>query len=106
MIKQGIKILDEKVGNGSLVTAKDSVIIIHSCYLSKGQPLYENRRECIALNNRELIAGFRYGIEGMRVGGRRKYQASPHLCYREIGVPGSIPPNALLIYEVIVEQIE
>jgi len=47
-----------------------------------------------------MFAGLFYGVEGMRVGGRRRLRAAPHLAYREAGVPGVIPPNALLTVEI------
>jgi len=50
-------------------------------------------REC-------MFAGLFYGVEGMNVGGTRRLRVAPHLGYREQGVPGIIPPNALLIVEV------
>jgi hypothetical protein len=40
------------------------------------------------------------GIEGMRVGGARSIVISPHLAYGAQGVPGKVPPNALLRCEV------
>src|ERR1039458_8247372 len=36
----------------------------------------------------------------MRVGGRRRLRVGPHLAYRDKGVPGLIPPNAKLVFEV------
>ena len=39
----------------------------------------------------------------MRVGGRRRIRVAPHLAYGEAGVPGVIPPNALLT--VVVEIV-
>ena len=47
-----------------------------------------------------MFAGLFYGVEGMRVGGRRRFRVAPHLAYREAGVPGVIPPNALLTVEI------
>jgi len=47
-----------------------------------------------------MFAGLFYGVEGMRVGGRRRLRVAPHLGYREAGVPGVIPPNALLTVEI------
>jgi FKBP-type peptidyl-prolyl cis-trans isomerase len=47
-----------------------------------------------------VIAGLEYGIEGMRVGGRRRLRVPPHLGYRDKGMSGKIPPNALLFFEV------
>ena len=52
------------------------------------------------LSGRVVIAGLRYGVEGMRVGGLRRLTVSPHLAYGGDGVPGVIPPVAVLIFEV------
>jgi FKBP-type peptidyl-prolyl cis-trans isomerase len=49
-----------------------------------------------------MFAGLFYGVEGMRVGGTRRLRIAPHLAYREAGLPGVIPPNALLTVEVLV----
>ena len=43
-----------------------------------------------------------YGVEGMRIGGTRRLEIAPHLAYGERGVPGSIPPNAMLIVEITI----
>jgi hypothetical protein len=56
--------------------------------------------EIIDLRRRETIAGLRYGIEGMRIGGRRRITISPQLAYGEAGVPGVIPGNAVLTFDV------
>jgi FKBP-type peptidyl-prolyl cis-trans isomerase len=48
--------------------------------------------------------GWFYGVEGMRVGGPRRLEIAPHLDYRERGVPGIIPPNAVLTVEVIIHE--
>ncbi len=52
-------------------------------------------REC-------MFAGLFYGVHGMQVGGTRRLRVAPHLAYREAGLPGVIPPNALLTVEVLV----
>jgi FKBP-type peptidyl-prolyl isomerase-like protein len=59
----------------------------------------------IDLGRRESIAGLRYGIPGMRVGGAREIVISPHLAYGEVGIPGRIPANALLRCEVELLEI-
>jgi FKBP-type peptidyl-prolyl cis-trans isomerase len=51
-----------------------------------------------------LIAGLFYGIEGMRIGGKRVLKISPHLAYRERGVEGMIPPNAVLEVELKIDK--
>ena len=59
----------------------------------------------IELQKRDCIAGLRYGIVGMRVGGRRELIVSPHLGYGAEGMPGRVPPNALLRFEVELLEI-
>jgi hypothetical protein len=49
-----------------------------------------------------MFAGLFYGVEGMRVGGVRRLRIAPHLAYRETGVPGIVPPNAILTLEVAI----
>ena len=49
-----------------------------------------------------LISGLFYGVEGMCVGGTRRLKISPHLGYREEGIPGVIPPGSVLIAEVTI----
>ena len=50
----------------------------------------------IQLGNRQTIAGIERALLGMREGGYREVSIAPHLAYGEKGVPGSIPPNAML----------
>ncbi len=56
----------------------------------------------ISVNRGQLIDGLFYGVEGMRVAGLRVLEIAPHLAYGEQGVPGVIPPRALLRVEVTV----
>jgi FKBP-type peptidyl-prolyl cis-trans isomerase len=98
MSKPGIKIIEETAGPGAIVDKSDRVRILYDMQLSQGDFLIRDQWDTIALDDREIIAGLRYGIEGMREGGTRKFKASPHLCYREDGVSvAQIPKNAVLV---------
>ena len=97
---KGVKIEELKDGNGPVALRNTTVRVRYTGCLSLGD-IFQKDFECtINLTRRDVIAGLRYGIEGMREGGRRRLSVSPHLGYGEVGVPGIIPPNAMLIFEV------
>jgi len=56
----------------------------------------------IQVNRRSLINGLFYGVEGMRIGGRRRLEIAPHLAYGDRGVTGMIPANAALVAEITI----
>ena len=47
-----------------------------------------------------LLQGWDDGVQGMRVGGRRRLTIPPHMGYRAQGAGGVIPPNATLVFEI------
>ena len=51
------------------------------------------------------MAGVEYALMGMKIGGYRKVCISPHLAYRDIGIPDLIPPDAVLICEIWLRDI-
>jgi FKBP-type peptidyl-prolyl cis-trans isomerase len=63
-----------------------------------GETLITERR----INRGTLINGLFYGVDGMRVGGTRRLEIAPHMAYGNAGVPGVIPPGAVLIAEVTI----
>lgn len=54
----------------------------------------------------EVIKGWEKGLIGMKVGGKRRLAIPPQLAYGAQGVPGLIPPNALLLFEIELLAIE
>jgi hypothetical protein len=56
----------------------------------------------LRVDRRSLVNGLFYGVEGMRVGGTRRLRIGPHLAYGDRGVPGVIPPGAVLTAEITI----
>jgi peptidylprolyl isomerase len=60
----------------------------------RGEPL------SFRLGARQVISGWDQGVEGMKVGGRRKLVIPPHLGYGDRGAGGVIKPGETLIFVV------
>jgi FKBP-type peptidyl-prolyl cis-trans isomerase 2 len=59
----------------------------------------------IVLGRREAIAGVEHALMGMKAGGYRKVRVSPHLAYRDKGIPDLVPPDAMLIVELWLREL-
>ncbi len=52
------------------------------------------------LSKNKVIQGWFIGLQGMKVGGKRKLTVPPELGDGAQGAGGVIPPNATLVFEV------
>ena len=122
-MKPGVELLADTPGTGSPVARHGWYDVRLQMWLSRGDPirwtqpwgLMDRARieddgttlfTTLRVDRESMFAGLFYGVEGMRVGGRRRLRIAPYLAYRETGLPGIIPPNALLTVEIeIVSQM-
>lgn len=91
---------DLAAGDGELAARGRTVTICYDLYLNHGDKIQERQQCTFRLGAREVIAGIDYGVEGMRVGGRRRLRVGPQLAYRDKGIPGVVPPDAVLEFHV------
>ena len=98
--RAGVQYEDTELGNGATAARGCTVEVEYSLFLNRGDQVQENIHYSFQLGARHVIAGLEYGVEGMRVGGKRCIRVGPHLAYRENGVPASIPANAVLEFRV------
>jgi FKBP-type peptidyl-prolyl cis-trans isomerase len=121
----GLKLLEEREGEGREAQKGDRVVYNCRLFLNKGDevPLNAKQEEhvpkemirvvdgvtlidrTIVLGRREAMAGVEHALMGMKAGGYRKVRMSPHLAYRDKGIPDLIPPNAVLICEIWLRDI-
>jgi FKBP-type peptidyl-prolyl cis-trans isomerase len=99
-MRKGIQIKDVRPGSDLTAEPGQTVTIRYTGFLNRGDKFQENITCTFRVGSREVIPGLAHGVEGMRVGGLRRMQVSPHLAYGAAGVPGLIPANAVLTFEV------
>ena len=99
MPKSGIKIIFDAPGTGPELKKGDRVMLRYDIQLNRGDFVARDQETVVTIGDRNNIAGFRYGLEGLRVGGTRRFIASPYLCYRDAEL-ASIPKNAVLIFDI------
>ena len=105
----GLKIEEIKLGDGDSAAAGQFVSVHYTGWLTDGSKFdsSKDRNEPFdfPLGQRNVIAGWDEGVQGMRVGGVRKLTIPPHLGYGARGAGGVIPPNATLVFEVELLEI-
>ena len=100
----GLVIEELVVGEGAEACAGQTVSVHYTGWLADGSKFdsSKDRNEAFEfpLGGRQVIAGWDEGVQGMKVGGRRKLTIPPALGYGARGAGGVIPPNATLVFEV------
>lgn len=91
-------------GSGEGAKAGNTVTVHYTGTLENGQKfdssLDRGEPFSFKLGAGTVIRGWDAGLVGMKVGEKRRLTVPPELGYGSRGVPGVIPPNATLIFEV------
>ena len=105
-MRSGIKLESETLGDGREARRGDTVTVSYDLALNHGDVVQSLDSYSFTIGKRDVIAALDYGVQGMRVGGRRCFRAGPHLGYRDKGVEGIIPANAVLVFDVTLLSID
>ncbi len=106
----GLRYQDVTQGQGTEAVAGRAVTVHYTGWLPDGKKFDSSRDHgqpfTFSLGAGQVIAGWDQGVEGMRVGGRRKLVLPADLAYGEAGAPPDIPPGATLVFDVEVLEVK
>lgn len=99
-----------KEGSGPAIASNQRAVVDYVGKLSDGTVFDASARHGTPFEFRlgagMVIKGWDEGVLGMKVGETRLLTIPPELAYGASGIPGTIPPNATLIFEVTLQAIK
>lgn len=108
--RSGLKIEDLECGEGEEATSGDVVTVHYVGTLEDGTQFDASRDHgqpfSFMVGGGNVIPGWDEGVQGMQEGGTRKLTIPPDLGYGAAGAGDVIPPNATLIFEIELLNIE
>lgn len=101
----GLYIRDLEDGSGDPTVVGDVMVVHYSGWVNDGT-LFDSSHNpgrepfTVVAGSDGVIAGWREGLVGMRIGGLRQLVIPPQLAYGTQSVSPLIPPGSVLIFEV------
>lgn len=110
VMENGLRMEELVVGIGAVAKTNSILTVDYTGMLEDGTVFDSSKNPGrdpfrFTLGAHQVIAGWDQGLEGMKVGGRRKLTIPPELGYgaRDMGI---IPPNSTLTFEVELLSVE
>ncbi len=104
----GIQITTLQAGKGAAPKAHDTVTVHYRGTLADGKEFDSSykRKQPATFPLSGVVPCWTEGVQKIKVGGKAKLVCPPELAYGSRGVPGVIPANATLTFEVEVLAIK
>lgn len=103
-MNEELKIEDLVIGTGEEAVSGKNISVHYTGTLTDGTKFDSSKDRGVpfefTLGVGQVIQGWDQGFNGMKVGGKRKLTIPASLGYGSQGAGGVIPPNATLIFEV------
>jgi FKBP-type peptidyl-prolyl cis-trans isomerase FkpA len=104
---------DLVVGTGATAANGNLVTVAYTGWLhdssrpdSKGSQFDSSPSFQFRLGTGAVIAGWDMGVVGMRVGGQRRLVIPPELAYGSTSPGAGIPPNATLVFDITLNNVQ
>jgi len=110
-MENGLLIEDLVVGDGAEAKNYNKVVVNYTGKLEDGSVFDSSLNPgrspfTFTLGAGSVIKGWDQGLKNMKVGGKRKLTIPPDLAYGANGAGNAVPPNATLIFEVELLEVE
>lgn len=106
----GLQYEDLVAGSGDSPKAGKQVTVHYTGWLTDGtkfdSSVDRNEPFTFVIGAGQVIPGWDEGVMSMKIGGKRKLVIPAQLGYGSAGAGGVIPPNATLVFEVILLDIK
>jgi len=96
----GVIYVDFNIGTGALPNMGSTVSILYRAMTLQGLDVDKAVDEPLEMEIGTAIPGLREGLLTMVEGGKRTVIVPPELAYGSGGIPGVVPPNSTMIYEI------
>ncbi len=104
---------DLVVGTGALAGPGSLVTVAYAGWLhdssrpdAKGSQFDSRTSFQFRIGTGEVIRGWDQGVTGMRVGGQRRLVIPPDLAYGDRSPGAPIPPNATLVFDITLNNVQ
>ncbi|MDH4165942.1 MAG: FKBP-type peptidyl-prolyl cis-trans isomerase [Gammaproteobacteria bacterium] len=112
-----LEVTDLVIGQGATATPGSNVTVHYAGWIyddarpeRKGAEFDSSRKSgqpfSFVLGQRQVIAGWDQGVNGMKVGGQRRLVIPSALAYGDRGAGGVIAPGATLVFDVELLGVE
>jgi FKBP-type peptidyl-prolyl cis-trans isomerase len=109
-LSNGLVIEDLVVGRGAEAVAGKNVVVHYVGTLENGREfdssIKRNQPFSFPLGAGRVIKGWDLGVEGMKVGGKRKLTIPAPLAYGDKAIGDVIPPGSTLYFQVELVKVE
>ncbi len=106
----GLRYWEIVTGKGEPATKGHAVSILYRGWVENGKEfassISDGKPIIFTLGAGQVIPGWEEGIEGMKVGGRRQLKIPPNLASGTSEVRPLVPPNATLIFDVELLELQ
>ena len=105
--------IDLVVGTGATAATGNLVTVAYTGWLhdssrpdAKGTQFDSSLSFSFRLGSGQVIRGWDQGVVGMRVGGLRRLVVPPELAYGNTSPRAGIPPNATLVFDITLNNVQ